>query len=66
VDAILNALPGGNAALAALANVASPAAGGVPAWDMAGHGAFAQGADMLMNAHVANQHHDAVQPVVNG
>ncbi|MCF2515235.1 DUF5801 domain-containing protein [Sphingomonas sp. G124] len=66
VDAILNALPGGNGALAALANVASPAAGGVPAWDMAGHGAFAHGADMLMNAHVANQHHDAVQPVVNG
>jgi hypothetical protein len=65
VDALLDALPGGNGALAALAKVASPGAGDVSAWDMGGHGAFGHVADMLMNVH-AMQHHDAVQPVVNG
>jgi hypothetical protein len=34
---------------------------------MATHGAFGGGADMMFNGqHVAIQHHDAVQPVVNG
>jgi hypothetical protein len=65
VDALLDALPGGNGALAALAHVASPAAGDVSAWDMAASGAFGHAADMVMNVH-AMQHHDAVQPVVNG
>jgi T1SS-143 domain-containing protein len=65
VDALLNALPGGHGAVAALANVASPAANAVPGGDMLGLGAFAPGHDMMMNMHVA-MHHDAVQPVANG
>lgn len=65
VDALLNALPGGNGAVAALANVASPPANAVPGGDMLGLGAFAPGHDMMTNMHVA-MHHDAVQPVANG
>jgi T1SS-143 domain-containing protein len=65
VDALLNALPGGNGQVAAIANVASPAAEAVPAWDMSMHGSFGTGHDVMMNVHAA-MHHDAVQPAVNG
>jgi T1SS-143 domain-containing protein len=65
VDALLNALPGGNGAVGQLANLASPAANAVPGGDMSVHGGFATSHDMIMNMHVA-MHHDAVQPVANG
>ncbi len=67
VDAILDALAGANGNPGAIADLASPPAAAVPAWDMATHGAFSGGADMMFNGqHVAIQHHDAVQPVING
>jgi hypothetical protein len=66
VDGLLGNLPGGNDGLAALAHVASPAAGHVPGWDIGGHGGFASGADMMITVHAQMQHHDAVQPVANG
>jgi len=66
VDALLNALPGGNGAVGALANLASPAANSVPGGDMSVHGAFGHGADMMMKMGAEMLHHDAVQPAVNG
>ena len=66
VDALLNALPGGNGSVGALANVASPDANAVSGWDMSGSGAFGNGHDVLIHVHAAMQHHDAVQPTANG
>jgi len=66
IDALLNALPGGNGGAEAIANLASQDAGFVPAWDMAMYGAIGAGHDMMFKMDVANFHHDAVQPVVNG
>jgi hypothetical protein len=67
VDGLLQALVGGeNGGAAALAEVASPAAPHVPSWDMAAQGGSAQLADMLNVMHAMQQHHDAVQPAVNG
>ena len=67
VDGLLQAIVGhGNAELPAMAHVTSPAADGVPAWDMGSHGAFVPGADMMFKMGAEMLHHDAVQPVVNG
>jgi hypothetical protein len=67
VDGLLQALAGhGGGQLAAISNVASPAADAVPAWDMGSHGAFVPGADMMFKMGAEMLHHDAVQPVVNG
>jgi hypothetical protein len=66
VDAILDAFHGGGGNLGAIANLASPAASGVPAWDMTMHGAFGFGQDMMMKMGAEMLHHDAVQPVQNG
>jgi hypothetical protein len=67
VDGLLAQLPGGLGELAAIANAASPAAGGVPGWDMAMHGGSGFAAEMLTKLDAAMlQHHDAVQPVING
>ncbi len=67
VDALLESLPGGgNGGHSGLADVASHGPGGVPGWDMGGSGAYESAAHMLFNVHAAMQHHDAVQPAVNG
>jgi hypothetical protein len=66
VDDILANLPGGNGELPALAQLATQGGDNVPGWDMGGQGAFAAGHDMMFGMHVANMHHDAVQPVANG
>jgi VCBS repeat-containing protein len=67
VDGLLQAIGGqGGGQLAAISHVASPAADAVPAWDMAAHGAFVPGADMMFKMGAEMLHHDAVQPVVNG
>lgn len=67
VDGLLAQLPGGLGELAALSNAASPAAGGVPGWDMAMHGGSGFAAEVLTKLDAAMlQHHDAVQPVING
>jgi hypothetical protein len=67
VDALLQALGGhGDAGLAAISHVASPAADAVPAWDMGSAGAFVPGADMMFKMGAEMLHHDAVQPVLNG
>ena len=67
VDGLLAQLSGGLGELAALNNGASPAAGGVPGWDMAMHGGSGFATDMLVKLDAAMlQHHDAVQPVING
>jgi hypothetical protein len=67
VDGLLAQLPGGLGELAALSNAASLAAGGVPGWDMAMHGGGGFAANVLTKLDAAMlQHHDAVQPVING
>ena len=67
VDGLLAHLSGGLGELAAISNVASPAAGDVPGWDMAMHGGSGFAADVLTKLDAAMlQHHDAVQPAVNG
>jgi len=66
IDAVLNAIHGGNGGDAAIANLASPAGHGVPAWDMAMHGTFGPGLDMMMKMGAEMLHHDAVQPAQNG
>jgi hypothetical protein len=67
IDGLLQSLGAPNGGgLAAIAHVASPAAEAVPGWDMASHGAFVPGADMMFKMGAEMLHHDAVQPVVNG
>ena len=66
IDAVLNAIHGGNSGDAAIANLASPAGHGVPAWDMTMHGATAASVDMMMKMGAEMLHHDAVQPTHNG
>jgi T1SS-143 domain-containing protein len=67
VDALLDAFHGGNGGSAAVANLATPAANAVPAWDMTAGGGSAGNADLLMmKVAVAMLHHDAVQPTHNG
>jgi T1SS-143 domain-containing protein len=66
IDAVLDAIHGGNLGDAALANLASPAGAGVPAWDMAMQGGSATSFDMMMKMGAEMLHHDAVQPTHNG
>ncbi|MCL6741878.1 DUF5801 domain-containing protein [Sphingomonas sp. RB56-2] len=66
VDAVLNAIHGGNGGDAALVTLASHAGTNVPAWDMAMQGAFGPGSDMMMKMGAEMLHHDAVQPAHNG
>ena len=67
VDALLDAFHGGgNGGGPDIANLASPAAGGVSAWDMASNGGSAGAAEMLMKVGATALHHDMVQPTHNG
>ncbi|HYC94695.1 MAG TPA: DUF5801 repeats-in-toxin domain-containing protein, partial [Sphingomicrobium sp.] len=62
IDGVLANLPGAVAELAAIANMASPDAAGVPAWDMGMDAGFAPAQDMLMKVAAVAIHQDAVQP----
>jgi hypothetical protein len=62
IDAVLANLPGGIAEFAAIANLASPDAAGVPAWDMGMEGGFAPMHDMVFKVAAVQIHQDAVQP----
>ncbi|HTK59516.1 MAG TPA: hypothetical protein VL336_11110, partial [Sphingomicrobium sp.] len=66
IDALLEAIHGGNGGGQAIANLASAAANGVPAWDMASNGGSAGNYEMLMKVGAEMLHHDAVQPTHNG
>jgi hypothetical protein len=66
VDALLNAIQGGNSGEGAIANMASASSGAVSAWDMASNGGSAGANEMLMKVGAEMLHHDAVQPTHNG
>ncbi|RIX29040.1 hypothetical protein D3M59_06850, partial [Sphingomonas edaphi] len=67
VDHLLEAIGGhGNGSVPDIVQLASLDTGGVPGWDMGGHGAFASATDMMFKMDALVLHHDAVQPVVNG
>ena len=66
VDGLLARLPGGNAELPAIAQLANPNGAGSSGWDIGAHGAFGAVADMLIDMDVMAHHHDAVRPTVNG
>jgi hypothetical protein len=68
IDAILNALPNGQAmdGIATVDSLASGFDANVPAWDM-GHGAtFTNSGTDFITTEALVLHHDAIQPAVNG
>jgi hypothetical protein len=66
VDALLNAIHGGEGGGSGIANLASPAANAVSAWDMASNGGSSGNNEMLMKVGAEMLHHDMVQPTHNG
>jgi hypothetical protein len=66
VDALLNAIHGGNADGPQVAILASPTVADVSTWDMASNGGSSGSNEMLMKVGAEVLHHDMVQPTHNG